>query len=86
MMHKDYLLKHKKVMFMILLSKGELWQYLSKIDKQAEEMFSRLVSDMAKAEGVTEQLKATNQMEWVACMNNIEARARERVYNELVFT
>ena len=54
------MLKHKKVTFTILLSKGE--QYLSKIDKQAEEMFSRLVSDMAKAEGVTEQLKAENQM------------------------
>ena len=86
MMHKDYMLKHKKVAFTILLSKGELWQYLAEIDKQADDMFSRIVSDMAKAEGVTEQLKSQNQMLWVQRMMNIEARAKEIVLNELIFT
>ena len=86
MMHKDYLLKHKKVTFTILLSKGELWQYLAEIDKQAEEMFSRLVSDMAMTEGVTEQLKAENQLEWVQKMMNIKARVREIVCSELIYT
>jgi hypothetical protein len=85
MMHKDYLLNHKKVTFTILLSKGELWQYLAEIDKQAEEMFSRLVSDMAKAEGVAEQLKAEDQMQWVQRMMNIEAQAREIVCDELIY-
>lgn len=86
MMHKDYLLKHKKVTFMILLSKGELWQYLAEVDKQAEDMFLRLVNDMAKAEGVTEQLKAENQMLWVQQMMNIETRAREIVNTELIYS
>ncbi len=60
MKHKDYLMKNKRVLFNIMLTKGTLFQYLAEIDKQAEEMFFRLVDDMAKAEGVTEQLKSKN--------------------------
>ena len=84
-MHRDFLRDNKKVVFNIMLTKGTLYHYLAEIDKQAEEMFSRLVSDMAKAEGVSEQLKAVNQMEWVCRMQNIEARAREIVITELIY-
>ncbi len=83
--HKEYLMKHKKVQFNLLLTKGNLYQYLAEVDKQAEDMFLRLIDDMAKAEGITEQLKAENQMEWVSRMNNIRARAREIVNTELIY-
>lgn len=85
MMHKDYLLKHKKALFTMLWRRNELTSYLAEIDRQADDLFSRLVSDMAKAEGVTEQLKVENQMEWVQRMMNIEARAREVVCKELIY-
>ena len=86
MMHKDYMLKHKKVTVAIMTAEGRFWQCLAEIDKQAEDMFSRLVSDMAQNEGVTEQLKAENQMTWVQRMMNIEARAREIVIDELIYS
>ena len=85
MMHKDYMLKHKKVTVAIMTAEGRFWQYLAEVDKQAEEMFSRLVKQMAKCEGVTEQLKADDQMEWVAYMNGIRNRATEIVFEELIF-
>lgn len=85
MLHKDYLLKNKKVAVAIMTAEGKFWQYLADIDKQAEEMFSRIISDMAKAEGVTEELKTDNQMLWVERMNNIQARAREITCNELIY-
>lgn len=85
MMHKDYMLKHKKVTVAIMTAEGRFWQYLAEVDKQAEEMFSRLVSDMANAEGVSEKLKAEDQMLWVQRMMNIEARAREIIYEELIY-
>lgn len=84
-LHKDYMLKHKSVAVTIMTVEGRFWQYLAEVDKQAEEMFERLVSDMAKAEGVTEKLKSENQMEWVRRMMNIEARAREVVCEELIY-
>lgn len=61
-------------------------RYLADIDRQAEELFSRLVKQMAEAEGVTEQLKADNQMEWVGGMNSIRSRAMEIVNSELIYT
>ncbi len=84
MRHKDYLMKNKRVLFNIMLTKGTLFQYLAEVDKQAEDMFFRLIDDMVKAEGITEQLKSENQMEWVGRMNNIKARAREIVNTELI--
>lgn len=60
--------------------------YLADIDKQADEMFSQLVKQMAEREGVTETLKAKNQMEWVQKMNNIRSRATEIINNDLIFT
>lgn len=86
MIHKDYLLKHKKVFFTTLLAEGNLWRYLANIDIQAHRMFDTLVAQMKEAEGVTEQLKEENQLEWVCRMQNIEARAREIVTTELIYT
>ena len=82
---KDYLMKHKRVQFNIMLMNGTLWTHLAEVDEQASDMFSRLVEQMKVNEGITEHLKAENQMEWVARMNNIESRAREIVNHELIF-
>ncbi len=85
LMHKDYLLNHKKTLFTTLFSQGKLWQYLADIDTQAQQMFDNLVEQMKQSEGVTEKLKEENQMEWVGGIQNIEARAREIVNNEIIF-
>lgn len=84
-LHKDYILKHKKVTVAIMTAEGKFWQYLAEVDKQAEEMYDLLIEQMKDAEGVTEQLKADNQMLWVQRMGNIEARAREVVCEEVIF-
>jgi len=76
--------QNHKVLYMNLLTSGKLSSYLADIDKQAEDMFFRLVKQMSEREGVTEQLKADNQMEWVARMNNIRNRATEIVKGELI--
>ena len=83
--HRRYLKTHRKELYTSLLTSGKLNGYLADINRQAEEMFSRLVKQMAEAEGVTEQLKADNQMEWVGRMNNIRNRAMEIVNNELIY-
>lgn len=85
MLYKDYLLKNKKVLFNLLLIQGKLYQHCVEVEKQAQDMFDTLVEQMKKAEGVTEQLKEENQMEWVCRMQNIEARAREVVTTELIY-
>ena len=85
MLHKDYLLKHKKVVFTTLLTEGKLWQYLADINTQAQQMFNTLVEQMKEAESVTEKLKEDNQMEWVQRMGNIQERAKEIVSEELIF-
>ena len=82
---KDYLIKHKRVQFNIMLMNGTLWTHLAEVDEQASDMFSRLVEQMKVNEGITEQLKADNQMEWVSRVNNIEARARDIVNHELIY-
>ena len=83
--HKRYLQEHKRATYTTLLTSGKLDSYLADIDKQAEDMFLRLVEQMTEREGVTEQLKAENQMEWVGAMNNIRHRATEIVNTELIF-
>ena len=83
---KDYLMQHKRVQFNIMLMNGSLWSHLAEVDEQASDMFSRLVEQIKVNEDITEKLKADDQMEWVARMNNIEARAREIVNHELIFT
>ena len=82
---KDYLMNHKRVQFNIMLMTGTLWTHLAEIDEQASALFSRLVEQMKVNEGITEQLKSDDQMEWVTRMNNIEARAREIVKHELIY-
>lgn len=83
--HKRYLKQNHRVLYMNLLTSGKLNSYLADIDKQAEDMLFRLVKQMAKREGVTEALKAENQMEWVGRMNNIRNRATELVNAELIY-
>ena len=83
--HLRYLTQHRQVFYTNLLTSGKLDSYLADIDKQAEDMFFRLVEQMAEREGVTEQLKAENQIEWVGRMNNICSRAAEIVNAELIF-
>jgi len=85
MMHKDYLLKHKKVLFVTLLAEGNLYKHCAEVDKQARDMFDTLVGQMKQAESVTEHLKETNQIEWVQRMGNIEERVREVVCEELIY-
>lgn len=67
MLHKDYLLKHKKVLFATLVAEGKLWQYLTDVDTQAEHMFDTLVKQMKEREDVTEQLKEKNQINPTCC-------------------
>ena len=83
--HLRYIKQNRKVLYLNMLTSGKMNGYLADLDKQAEEMFSRLVKQMAEREGVTEHLKAKNQMEWVARMNNIRNRAIEVVNTEIVF-
>ena len=80
-----YLKQNRKVLYTNLLTTGKLNDHLTEIDQQAEDMFFRLVKQMAEREGVTEKLKADNQMEWVGRMNNIRSRATEIVNAELIF-
>ena len=82
--HLRYLKQYHKVRYYNLLTSGKLNGYLSDLDKQAEEIFSRLVEQMAEREGVTEKLKADNQMKWIGKMNNIRNRAMETVNKEYI--
>ena len=84
--HLRYIKQHRKVLYLNLLTSDKLNGYLADIDKQAEDMLSRLVKQMAECEGVTEQLKADNQMEWVAWMNNIRSRVTEMINADLICT
>ena len=84
--HSRYIKQHRKILYTNLLTSGKLNGYLVDLDKQAEDMFFRLVKQMAEREGVTEQLKANNQMEWVARMNNIRSRVTEIINNDIICT
>ena len=83
--HKRYLKQKHKVLYMNLLTSGKLNSYLADINEQAEELFSRLVKEYADRQGVTEQLKAENQLLWVQKMNNIRACVREVVEREIIY-
>ena len=83
--HLHYLKNHRKVLYANLLTSGKLNDYLADIDRQAEEMFEWLIKQMATTEGITEQLKADNQMVWVGRMNSIRNRAIEIVNSEIIF-
>ena len=83
--HHEYLRRNKRITLSSLQISGKLNDYLADIDRQAEEMFERLVKQMAESEGVTERLKYDNQMVWVSKMNNIRNRATEIVDTEIIF-
>lgn len=82
----QYIKAHRKCFYTPLLTKCELNRHLADVNKQAEDMFLRLVEQIANREGVTEQLKAENQIEWVGRMNNIRSRAMEIVNAELIYS
>ena len=84
MMHKSYLEKHKKALFSSLLIEGKLFQHCAEIEKQANEMYDFLIEQMKIAEGVTEELKEQDQLVWVKRMGNIQQRATEIVYADLI--
>lgn len=86
MRHKRYLKQHHKVRYYNLLTSGKLNSYLVDIEQQAQDLFSRLVKDLAEKENVTEELKSENQMLWVQKMNNIRNQATEIVNAELIYT
>ena len=82
---KNYLLKNRELIYTAMLLSGKLDSHLEEVDRQAENMLFLMIDQMARAEGVTEQLKAADQMAWVGVMNNIRARAEEVVYAELIY-
>ena len=83
--HLRYLKQHRKVLYTNLLTSGKLNSHLAELNKQAEDMFFRVVKQLAEKEGVTEKLKAENQMDWVDRMNNIRNRATEIVNADLIY-
>ena len=84
--HLRYLNEHRRVRYANLLTNGELNAYLADIDRQAEALFLRIVKQMADAEGITEKLKVSDQMEWVRRMNNVRSRAFEIVEADIIYT
>ena len=83
--HKCYLKEYKRAVYITLLTSGRLNSYLADIEEQAQERFERIIEQMKRAQGITEQLKAENQMEWVGRMNNVQACAREIVDKEMIY-
>ena len=82
---RRYLKEHRQALYTALLLSGKLNDHLSEVDEQAEAMFSQLVKQMAQQEGITEQLKAENQMEWVKQMNNIRNQVEEVIFSTLIY-
>ena len=85
MLHKDYLFNHKKGLFFTLLTQGELYQHCAEVESQARDMFDTLVEQIKEKEGITDQLKEENQLEWVRKINNIETRVAEIINNNLIY-
>lgn len=84
--HKTYLKEHRKSIYTTMLMEGKLNNYLAAIDKQAQERLETLIEQMKQAQGITEQLKAENTLEWIGRMNSIRACAREIVNIEIIYT
>lgn len=84
--HLRYIKQYKKGLYLELKASAKLNAYLADIDTEAKELFSRLVKELAEKEGVTEELKTSNQMLWVALMNNIRERVMELVNHQIIFT
>ena len=83
---RQYLKQHHKILYYNLLTSGKLQSHLADVEEEAQTLFLRLVKQYAEREGVTEQLKAENQMEWVRRINNIRERVNEVVNAEIIFT
>ena len=83
--HLRYIKEHKRLFYINLLTSGKLNSYLADINEQAEELFFRLVKQLAEKEGITEELKSADQIAWVGAMNNLRARAREIVYTDIIY-
>lgn len=84
-MHREYLKEHHPIRFNDLVLSGQLWTYLADLNEQAQERLFLIVEQMKVAEGVTEELKAANQMAWVGAMNSIRNRAEEIILRELIY-
>ena len=84
-MHRDYLKEHRPILFNDLILSGQFWTYLADLNEQAQERLSLIVEQMKASEGVTEELKAANQMAWVAAMNSIRNRAEEIILQEMIY-
>ena len=84
-MHRDYLEQHHPFLFNDLVLRGQLWTYLADLNEQAQERLSLIVEQMKEAEGVTEDLKAADQMAWVGAMNSIRNRAEEIILREMIY-
>ena len=84
-MHREYLKEHRPILFNDLILNGQLWTYLADLNEQAQERLSLIIEQMKAAEGVTEDLKAADQMAWVGAMNSIRNRAEEIILREMVY-
>ena len=84
-MHREYLKEYHPIRFNQLVLSGKLWTHLADLNEQAQQRMETLISQMAEAEGVKEELKATDPLSWAQCMNNIQARAEEIIREELIF-
>ena len=84
-MHREYLREHRPILFNDLVLSGQLWSYLADLNEQAQERLALIIDQMKAAEGVTEELKAADQMTWVGAMNSIRNRAEEIVLSELIY-
>ena len=84
-MHRDYLKEQRPILFNDLILSGQLWSYLADLNEQAQKRLSLIVEQMKASEGVSEKLKATDQMAWVVAMNSIRNRAEEIILREMIF-
>lgn len=83
--HRDYIKEHRPILFNDLVLSGQLWTYLADLNEQAQERLSLIIKQIKASEGVTEKLKATDQMAWIGSMNSIRNRAEEIILQELIY-
>ena len=84
-MHRDYLKEHRPILFNDLILSGQLWAYLADFNEQAQERLSLIIDQMKASDGVTEKLKAADQMAWLRAMNSIRNRAEEIILREMIY-
>ena len=84
-MHRDYLKEHRPILYNDLILSGQLWTYLADLNEQVQERLSLIIEQMKEVESVTEELKASDQMAWVAAMNSIRNRAEETILREIIY-